>query len=93
MQQLAHRLTANAQRAEELLAQEMKPGPQGSRDDALAILRESEILRDARVVSAEWSESSREWHVELEQRDTGRRSKIAVNVPAHDWYPMEGTSK
>ena len=92
--QYARRLAAEARRAEELIAQELKPGPQGSRDDALAMLRELEIIREGtRVVSAEWSESSREWHVELEQRDTARTSKIAVNVPAHDFYYMEDSSK
>jgi hypothetical protein len=94
VEQLAHRLAANARRAEDLLAQEMKSGPQGSQDDALAVLRESEVIRDGtRVVSAKWSESAREWHVELEQRDTGRTSRIAVNVPAHDYYYIEDPSK
>jgi hypothetical protein len=94
VEQLAHRLTASARRAEDLLAQEMKSGPQGSQDDALAVLRESEVIRDGtRVVSAKWSESAREWHVELEQRDIGRTSRIAVNVPAHDYYYIEDPSK
>jgi hypothetical protein len=92
--QYVRRLAAEARRAEELIAQERKPGPLGSREGALAVLRELEIIRDGtRVVSAEWSESSREWHVELQQRDTGRTSKIAVNVPAHDFYYMDDPSK
>jgi hypothetical protein len=90
-QQLAHRLEANAQRAKDLIAQEMKPGPQGSRDEALAILREAEVIHDdTGVVSAEWSDNSREWHVVL----AGERTvKVRVNVPAHDFYFMDDSSK
>ncbi len=85
----AHRLAAEARRAEDLIAPELKPGPQGSRDDALAVLRESEVLSDDnRVVSAEWSENSREWHVEL-TRFGGRNLKIGVNVPAHEFHFVE----
>jgi hypothetical protein len=90
VEQFAHRLEAHAQRAKDLLAQEMKPGPQGSRDDALAILREQEVIREGtRVVSAEWDEKSREWRIALGDGTV----KIAVNVPAHDFYYVQDSSK
>ncbi len=92
----ARRIVAEARRAEDLIAQELKPGPQGSREDALAILRESEVIRDhTPVVSTEWSEKSREWHVELLQFGAGgeRTSKIGVNVPAHVFHYIEDTAK
>jgi hypothetical protein len=89
----ARRLTAEARRAENLLAQEVKPGPQGSREDALAILREQEVIRsDTRVVSAEWSEKSREWRIELVQFG-GRTVTIGVNVPAHNFHYLDNPSK
>jgi hypothetical protein len=86
----ARRLAAEARRAEDLIAQEMKPGPQGSRDEALAILREHEVIRDGRrVVSAEWSESAREWRIELGDGTL----KVGVNVPAHDFHYLDESSK
>jgi len=89
----AHRLAVEARRAEDLIAQEMKPGPQGSRDDAFAVLRESEVLNDdKRVVSAEWSENSREWRVELTRYGEGNLL-IGVNVPAHEFHFVDDPSK
>jgi hypothetical protein len=91
--QYAHRLAAEARRAEDLIAQELKSGPQGTRDDALAILREEQIIRnDTRVLSAEWSESSREWHIEY-MPFHDRRVKIGVNVPAHDFHFLDDVPK
>jgi hypothetical protein len=90
---VARRLAVEARRAEDLIAQELKPGPQGSRDDALAILRDSNLIGDdTRVVSAEWSESSREWHIEYVPFDD-RRVKVGVNVPAHDFHFLEAPPK
>jgi hypothetical protein len=89
----ARRLAAEARRAENLIAQELDSGPQGSRDEAIAVLRDNHIIRDdTRVVSAEWSESSREWLIEYMPFDN-RRVKVGVNVPAHDYHFMEDPPK
>jgi hypothetical protein len=87
--ELMDKFFAATKRAKELIAEEMKPGPKGSREDALAILRESGDISDkTRIVSAEWSESSRQWIVDL-QHPAGKSVKIAVNVQAHDFYYVE----
>ena len=87
-----NRLDADARRAEELISEEMKPGPKGSREDALSILRESGDIDDnTRVLSVEWRESTRQWIVDLEWPGH-KLAKIAVNVQAHDWYYVNAES-
>jgi hypothetical protein len=94
-------LAADARRAADDLACAMKPGPVGSREDALEILRKyGEIVpgppgamdKGTRVISAEWDDNSRRWLVEL-QRSNGDSAKLSVDVPenAYEYFFPDDT--
>lgn len=77
----AQRLERLARRAEQLIAEEQKPGPKGSREQAIQVLRDQEMIVDGKnsVVSAEWSEHLRQWFVKIQNVD-GTTFSCYVNV-------------
>jgi hypothetical protein len=74
----------------------MRPGPLGTREDALAILRKyGEIVagppghmgEGTRIVSAEWNDDWRRWVVEL-QTPNGASIKLSVDVPGDSYESL-----
>jgi hypothetical protein len=89
-------LAADARRAADDLEFAMKPGPIGTREEALEVLRKYQVIvpgppgamdKGTRVISVEWNEDSRRWVVELE-RPNGGSEKLSVDVPekTYDYF-------
>ena len=86
-------LAADARRAADDLALAMSPGPVGSREDALAILRKNGVIVEGppgqmgegtRIVAAEWNDDWRRWIIELQQ-PKGDSVRLSVDVPENGY--------